>query len=235
MRINKYLAACGLGSRRGVEEMILAGAVKVNGKTVSELAFDVNEDNDSVTVNGKRVRPVTNFTYIMLHKPKGCICSVNDEKGRKTVYDYIDVKERLVYVGRLDYDTEGLLIMTNDGDLVNKLTAPINEIPKTYLVKIEGEISEADLATIRKGVVLDGVKTKRTAIRRKETGEQGITALYVTITEGRNRQIRRMFETIGREVVYLKRVAIGDLRLGGLARGAYRFLTDVEVDYLKRL
>ena len=235
MRINKYLAACGLGSRRGVEEMILAGAVKVNGKTVSELAFDVNEDNDSVTVNGKRVRPVTNFTYIMLHKPKGCICSVNDEKGRKTVYDYIDVKERLVYVGRLDYDTEGLLIMTNDGDLVNKLTAPINEIPKTYLVKIEGEISEADLATIRKGVVLDGVKTKRTAIRRKETGEQGITALYVTITEGRNRQIRRMFETIGREVVYLKRVAIGDLRLGGLARGAYRVLTDVEVDYLKRL
>ena len=235
MRINKYLAACGLGSRRGVEEMILAGAVKVNGKTVSELAFDVNEDNDSVTVNGKRVRPVTNFTYIMLHKPKGCICSVSDEKGRKTVYDYIDVKERLVYVGRLDYDTEGLLIMTNDGDLVNKLTAPINEIPKTYLVKIEGEISEADLATIRKGVVLDGVKTKRTAIRRKETGEQGITALYVTITEGRNRQIRRMFETIGREVVYLKRVAIGDLRLGGLARGAYRFLTDVEVDYLKRL
>ena len=235
MRINKYLASCGLGSRRGVEELIVSGVVKVNGKTVVELAFDVNEDNDSVTVNGKRVRPVTNYTYVMLHKPKGCICSANDEKGRKTVYDYVDVKERLVYVGRLDYDTEGLLIMTNDGDLVNKLTAPINEIPKTYLVKIEGEVTEAELATIRKGVVLDGVKTKRTAIRRKETEEEGMTVLYVTITEGRNRQIRRMFESIGKEVVYLKRIAIGDLRLGGLARGAYRFLTDVEIEYLKRL
>ena len=235
MRINKYLAACGLGSRRGVEELVLSGVVKLNGKTVTDLGTEVNEDNDTVSVSGKKVRPVVNYTYIMLHKPKGCICSSNDEKGRKTVYDYIDLKERLFYVGRLDYDTEGLLLLTNDGDLSNKLTAPINEIPKTYLVKINGEIEESDIAAIRKGVVLDGVKTKRTSVRRKGFTEDGLTELFVTITEGRNRQVRRMFEAVGKEVVYLKRIAIGDLRLGGLARGKYRFLTDREVEYLKRL
>ena len=235
MRINKYLATCGLGSRRGVEELVLSGNVKINGKVVTDLSTEVNEENDSVYVSGKRVKPVTNYTYIMFHKPKGCICSANDEKGRKTIYDYIDLKERLFYVGRLDYDTEGLLLLTNDGDLSNKLMSPVNEIPKTYLVKINGEIEESELAQIRKGVVLDGVKTKRTAVRRKGFTEDGLTELYVTITEGRNRQVRRMFETVGKEVVYLKRLAVGDLRLGGLARGKYRFLTENEIEHLKRL
>lgn len=215
--------------------MILQGRVKVNGKTVETLGTTVRPDIDSVSVDGTIVRPVASYSYVLFYKPKGCITSVRDDKGRKTVFDYLDLKiPGLVPVGRLDYDTEGMLLLTNDGDLAFALTHPSHEVPKTYSVRIEGEILESELATLRKGVVIDGKKTARSKVKRIEY-KDGFTKLQVTITEGRNRQIRKMFEAVGKQVVFLKRVAVGELRLGGLARGGYRFLHDDEIAYLKSL
>ena len=234
MRLNKFLASCGAASRRGADELIASGRVRVNSIVVTELGKMVETDNDTVTLDGKKVEPVSKMTYIMLYKPKGCITSLRDEKGRKTVYDYLDVEvPHLVPVGRLDYDTEGLLLLTNDGELVNRLAHPSGEVPKSYLVRAEGEFPEHILAKLRKGVEIDGVKTKRSKVKLLEQGEKE-AKLLVTITEGRNRQVRRMFEAVERNVVFLKRVAIGDLRLGGLARGAWRYLREEEVEYLKR-
>ncbi len=235
MRLNKYLASCGAASRRGADELIRSGRVKVNAAVVTEPGARVETDNDTVTLDGKKVTPVSKMTYIMLYKPKGCITSVRDDKGRKTVYDYLDVEvPHLVPVGRLDYDTEGLLLLTNDGELANRLTHPSGEVPKTYLVRAEGQFPEHILAKLRKGVEIDGVKTKRSKVKLLEQDEKE-GKLLVTITEGRNRQIRRMFEAVERNVVFLKRMAIGELRLGGLARGKWRYLRDEEVEYLKRL
>ena len=198
------------------------------------MGFDVDEKKDVVYLDGKKIVPVTHYEYIMFNKPKGCVTTMSDDKGRKTVYDFIGREKRLVPVGRLDYDSEGLLLFTNDGELTHKLTHPSNEIPKTYVVKIEGEISESDMATLRKGVTVNGVKYSRCKV--KFTGEEnGLSRLEVVIFEGKNREIRRMFEAVEKNVVFLKRVAIGDLRLGGLSRGGFRELNEFEVDYLKRL
>lgn len=234
MRINKYLAQCGLGSRRAVEKYVTEGKVKVNKKIIDSLSYEVDLENDTVVVEGKTVKPVVKHTYIMFNKPKGCICSRNDENNRKTIYDYIDIDATVQSVGRLDYDTEGMLIMTNDGDLHYRLTHPSNEIPKTYLVKINNEAEEDKLKELRKGIVLDGVQTHRAKIKLKEV-KDGIASYIVVIFEGKNRQIRRMFESIDKSVVFLKRIAIGDLKLGGLSRGGFRHLTDYEVFYLKNL
>lgn len=209
--------------------------MKVNGKVVTALGGSIETSNDTVMVDGIKIVPVSKFTYIMLYKPKGCITSAHDEKGRKTVYDYIDVQvPHLVPVGRLDYDTEGLLLMTNDGELVNRLAHPSGEVPKTYLVRAEGQFPEHILAKLRKGVEIDGVLTKRSKVKLLEQGEKE-AKLTITITEGRNRQVRRMFEAVERNVVFLKRVAIGELKLGGLARGGWRYLHEDEVEYLKNL
>ena len=234
MRLNKFLAEFGVCSRRKADEIIAEGRVTVNRKTVSEMGFDVDEKKDVVYLDGKKIVPVTHYEYIMFNKPKGCVTTMSDDKGRKTVYDFIGREKRLVPVGRLDYDSEGLLLFTNDGELTHKLTHPSNEIPKTYVVKIEGEISESDMATLRKGVTVNGVKYSRCKV--KFTGEEnGLSRLEVVIFEGKNREIRRMFEAVEKNVVFLKRVAIGDLRLGGLSRGGFRELNEFEVDYLKRL
>lgn len=234
MRINKYLAECGITSRRGADLLIKAGNVSVNGKKITEPGFDVNLENDSVTVDGKRIRPVVRYTYIMLNKPKGCISSSSDEKGRKTVFDYLKgIDKKLSTVGRLDYDSEGLLLLTNDGELVNKLTHPSNEIPKTYIVKVEGELKENELATLRKGIKLsDGTTTARAKVKLLGFSE-GLSRLEMVLYEGKNREIRRMFEALGRRVDLIKRKAIAELELGGLSRGGYRYLTDEEVQYLK--
>ena len=233
MRINKYLAECGVCSRRKADELVAAGRVSVNGKRVTEPGTDV-ADRDTVFVDGKKVLPVTHYEYIMFNKPKGCVTTRSDEKGRKTVYDYLDTSRRLVPVGRLDYDSEGLLLFTDDGDLVHRLTHPSSEIPKTYIVKIEGSIQESDLAILRKGVTFEGVKYSRCKV--KLLGEEGgLSRLEVVITEGRNREIRNMFAAVEKNVVFLKRTALGGLRLGGLGRGASRELSEYEVDYLKSL
>ena len=172
----------------------------------------------------------------MLNKPKGCVCTVKDEKGRKTVMDFLPSSSaRVVPVGRLDYDTEGLLILTNDGDLAFRLTSPKSEIPKTYLVRIEGGITEKELNRLRAGVEIErGVVTKKCKIRILETNKS-FTKLNVVLTEGKNREIRKMFEVVGKHVDFLKRVMIGELRLTGLDRGQARKLTREEVFYLQNL
>ena len=238
MRINKYLAECGLTSRRKCEEYVIGGEVTVNGKVVTDLSMQVNY-SDTVTVGGKKVSPVSKHVYLMLNKPKGCVTTVSDDKGRKTVLDIVrgDYPEtRLFPVGRLDYDTEGLLILTTDGDLCNRITHPSSEIEKTYTAKLEGSVSESDLAAVRRGVDLDGRRTGKSRARLVSYDRKtNISTVEITIREGMNREVRRIFESIGKNVVFLKRVAIGDLRLRGVDRGAYRKLTKEEVEYLKNM
>ncbi len=231
-RLNKYLADCGVGSRRECDALIKDGFVKVNGK-VAVLGQTVSE-NDKITVKDKRVGDKQKLYYLMLHKPKGCVTTVKDDLGRKTVMDFIDLKARLYPVGRLDYDTEGLLILTNDGDLSNRLTHPRNEINKTYVCRVSGILKESERIQMERGVLIDGVKTAPAKVKILEQ-DQHHTRCEVIIHEGRNHQVRKMFEAVGKEVEFLKRVAIGDLRLGGLKRGEYRFLNELEIDYLKKM
>ena len=332
MRINKYLAECGVCSRRKADELVKEGRVTVNKKVVREVGVDVDENSDVVYVDGKKVVRVTHYDYLLFYKPKGCVTTLNEEKDnksgrkktdkeleeianraeklaanvgkyesevkeiadsisdvqdeqeieyyekvlaglseehtkpRKIITDFIgaDYKDKRLYpVGRLDYDSEGLLLLTNDGNLTYKLTHPSSEIPKTYVVKIEGTIEESDLAALRKGVTVDGVKygrskvkvtgiekvsgSKKATIDPKDTQareaidyaddemQNVFTRLEVIIFEGKNREIRKMFDAVEKKVVFLKRVAIGELRLGGLARGAYRPLNDMEIAYLQSL
>lgn len=231
-RLNKYLADCGVGSRRECDKLIADGCVKINGK-IASLGANV-EENDSVSVNGRRVTPKTKNYYIMLHKPKGCVTTVKDDLGRKTVMDFVDIKARLFPVGRLDYDTEGLLILTNDGDVANKLTHPKNNVEKVYVARLSGSLTEAERQTLERGVEIDGRKTMPAKVKILAKDEHH-TRVEVTITEGRNRQVKKMFESVGKEVEFLKRVAEGELRLGGLQRGKYRFLNEREIEYLKGL
>lgn len=234
MRINKFLAEQGIASRRHVDEMIIAGRVTVNS-VVATLGMNV-EIGDEICVDGVLVstQEKQNEYYIM-NKPKGVVCTAQDDRGRKTVMDFLPESSGRVFpVGRLDYDTEGLLILTNDGDLSYRLTHPKNEIPKTYLVKLEGTLTEKDLNPIRSGIELDGVLTKKCKAHIVETNK-AYTKVHITITEGKNRQVRRMFESIGKTVAFLKRVSIGKLKLTGLDRGEVRNLTEEEVEYLKKL
>lgn len=237
MRINKYLAECGIASRRNSEQLILDGRVKVNNKLITNLATDIDVDNDLVSVDNKKVSPINKHIYIMLNKPKGVVSTTVDEHGRKTVVEYIPKKyaeKRLFPVGRLDYETEGLIILTTDGELTNRLTHPRHEVAKTYQVRVEGTLLEEELNIVRAGVTLDGEKLKKCRIKILEIAESE-TRLEIVITEGKNRQIRRMFETINRHVTFLKRVAIGELRLGGLSRGEARELKEKEIFYLKNI
>lgn len=231
MRINKYLAESGVCSRRAADKLITDGLVKKNGKICS-LGEEVDVSNDKVTVDGKPVNVVKTFEYYIMNKPKGYVCTVKDDKDRKTVMDLLPKNTpRIFPVGRLDYDSEGLLLFTNDGELAFKLTHPKNEIPKTYLVKTEKPVTDKDLSALRSGVVIDGVKTKKCNVALIETTKKG-SKLNVTITEGRNRQIRKMFEAVNNCVDFLKRTKIGDLKLTGLNRGEIRKLSKEEINYL---
>lgn len=232
MRINKFLAEKGLASRRRADEMIAQGRVYINGN-VATLGTNV-EDSDEVSVDGKLVsRDEVALEYYIMNKPKGVLCTASDDRGRKTVMSLLpEGAGRVFPVGRLDYETEGLLILTNDGELSYRLTHPSNEIPKTYMARIEGTITEKDLNPIRSGVELDGVITKKCKAHIVETNK-AYTKVHITITEGKNRQVRRMFEAIGRNVEFLKRVSIGSLKLTGLDRGQVRKLTEQEIEYLK--
>ena len=232
MRINKFLAACGVAGRRACDKIVQDGRVTINGK-LAVLGDDVETD-DVVKVDGKPVALKKNEYYI-LHKPKGYLSTVSDDKGRKTVMDILGSNVGRVYpVGRLDYDSEGLLILTTDGELAQHLTHPSNEVPKTYLVKVEGRLTEADLNPIRSGIELDGVLTKKCRAHIVETNKE-YTKVEMVLREGKNREIRRMFEAIGREVMLLKRTKVGELSLRGLARGEFRKLTPEEVEYLKSI
>lgn len=234
MRINKFLAENGIASRRHADEMVAAGRVKINGETAS-LGSDVGEE-DEVAIDGQPlVRAEKKLEYYLMNKPKGVLSTVSDDRGRKTVMSLLPADAGRVFpVGRLDYATEGLLLLTNDGELSYRLTSPKNEIPKTYLARIEGTMTEKDLNRIRSGIELDGVLTKKCRAHIVETNKS-YTKVHITITEGKNRQVRRMFEAIGRNVDFLKRIRIGNLTLSGLDRGAVRKLTDEEIFYLKNL
>ena len=232
MRINKYLAQCGVASRRECDRLIAEGKVTVNGRPAG-LGDDVN-DGDNIKVEGRPVS-VKKSEYYLLHKPKGYLCTVSDDKGRKTVMDILgDGVGRVYPVGRLDYDSEGLLILTTDGELAQHLTHPSNEVPKTYLVKVEGRLTEADLNPIRSGIEIDGYVTKKCRAHIVETNKD-YTKVELVLREGKNREIRKMFAAIGREVTLLKRTKVGELTLRGLDRGAFRKLTPAEVEYLKSI
>ena len=232
MRINKFLAEKGVASRRRIDKLIAEGRIKVNGK-VATLGEDVTEKDEIFVDENLVSQEETVYEYYLMNKPKGVLCTVADDRGRKTVIDLLpEGSGRVFPVGRLDYDTEGLLILTNDGDLSFRLTHPSNEIPKTYMARIEGTMTEKDLNPIRSGVELDGVLTKKCKAHIVETNK-AYTKVHVTITEGKNRQVRRMFEAIGRTVSLLRRVNIGKLKLTGLDRGKVRKLTEDEVAYLK--
>ncbi len=229
MRLNKFLSACGVASRRKCDEIILQGRVTIGGKVVSELGVTVNEKKDVVCVDGDRVQLPEKFVYLKLNKPKGYACTAKDEKGRKTIFDLVQSEVRLFSVGRLDYDTEGLIFLTNDGEFANSITHPKFHIEKEYQVTIEGEIKESEMAVLRAGVVENGVRMPKAKVKFLSYDGKN-SKVSVVIDEGQNRQVRRMFECIGRTIVLLKRVRIGNVRLGGLVRGKTKPLTAEEIE-----
>lgn len=234
-RLQKIISQAGIASRRHAEELIVSGKVTVNGKTVTELGTKV-EKWDSVAVNGKSLKP-QNFIYILLNKPKGYVTTMSDPQGRKKVTDLVTaIPERIYPVGRLDSNTEGLLLMTNDGELTHGLTHPSKHVDKTYIAKIEGRPVETKLDLLRMGIRLDDGETAPAQIRQLEyDSERDLSKLEIIIHEGKNRQIRRMFETIGYPVRSLKRIQFAFLTLEGVRRGQHRPLTASEVAELKRL
>lgn len=234
VRLQKFLADAGIASRRKAEKLILEGKVSVNGRIVKELGSKIDTNKDVIKYAGKVIKSANKLIYIMLNKPTGYITTVSDEKGRKTVIDLIDIKTRLYPVGRLDYNTSGLLLLTNDGDLTYRLTHPKHEVEKKYMVTVQGMPSEKDLDALRKGTDLREFKTSHSMIKVLESSNDR-TKLQVVIHEGKNRQVRKMFEHIGCPVIRLKRVAIGKLKIEGLPHGKYRHLSKDEVNYLKRL
>jgi len=229
MRINKYLASAGLGSRRKVEELVNLGKIKVNGQIIYNLATEITE-NDVVEYMGKRISLEEKKIYIMLNKPKCYVTTVSDEKQRRTVLDLTkDIKERIFPVGRLDFNTEGLLILTNDGDFTNSIIHPSKHVSKTYEVITKIKPTRAGLAELRKGIILDGIKTIPAIVENSQVVENGFLT-RITIFEGRNHQVRNMFSAIGCKVYDLKRIAIGKLELGDLPKGKYRILTKKDLE-----
>ena len=234
-RLQKYIANSGYCSRRKAEELISQGKVFVNGNKVTELGTKV-DNNDVVMVEGVELTKPSRYEYYLLYKPRGYICSAKDDKGRKTVVDLIETNERIYPVGRLDYDTTGVLLLTNDGDLTNILTHPSNGIEKQYLAIVEGVITTDEIYKLIEGVVIDGVKVvpKRVKIKKKDT-EKNRTKIEITIVEGRNHIVKKIFESIGHPVNKLHREREGFLTVTGMQSGDYRLLSMDEVNKLKAL
>ncbi len=232
MRINKYIAQAGLASRRVADELILAGKVKVNGAVLNAPGYDV-QAGDRVEVEGRPVLGAQKFVYYMLHKPAGYLTTTSDERGRPTVMSLMEeVPVRVLPVGRLDCQTSGLLLMTNDGQLAQHIAHPSGQVWKTYLVSVAGPVSPQEAETLRKGVEIGGETTR--PARVEILGENGgVCRLRIQIREGRNRQVRRMCEAIGHRVLQLQRTAIGNVQLGHLKEGCYRRLSPAEIEYLK--
>ena len=231
IRLQKMLADCGVASRRKAEELIQQGKVKVNGH-VAQIGDKVNPKTDHVTVAGRRIVASRQYYYIMLHKPRGYVSTMSDEMGRKCVAELVkDIPARVYPVGRLDRDSEGLLLMTNDGEFANLIMHPSKHVPKTYRVTVRPDISEEQLARMNVGMEIDGVRTAP-ADAWVISREPGRVVLEIILREGRNRQIRKMCEQLGVEVARLKRVAVGQVKLGMLQPGKWRNLT---LDEVKRL
>jgi 23S rRNA pseudouridine2605 synthase len=231
-RLQKYLARCGVASRRASEQIIVGGRVRVNGEVSTELGTSVDPERDRVEVDGRAVVPPTDHTYVLLNKPIGVVSTASDPQGRHTVLDFVDATARLYPVGRLDYDSEGLMLLTDDGDLALRLTHPRHTVEKEYAALLTGDVTDAVLARLREGVTLDGRPTAPARVEQIEEVRDG-TWLRIIIREGRNRQIRRMVEQVGLGVSRLIRVRIGSLRLGTLPPGSWRTLSEAEVAALR--
>ena len=234
MRLQKFLADCGVASRRKSEELISSGRVKVNGKTVTKMGFKVEPETDSVCVDGKNIALERHKVYILLNKPKGYVTTVREQFNRKKVVDLINVPYRIFPVGRLDYNTSGFLILTNDGELTYKLTHPKFEVPKVYVAKIRGIPSRDKLNSFESGLKVENYVTAPAKIRvLKKLGKDCL--VEITIQEGKNHQIRKMWDAIGHPVLELERIKMGKINIGDLEVGNWRYLTEQEVKYLKQL
>ena len=233
-RLQKYMASCGVASRRKCEEIILEGKIKVNGVLVNEVGTKVNPLEDIVEFNGKIISKEENKVYIMLNKPEGYISSVKDEKGRDTILDIVKVKERVYPIGRLDYDSSGLLLLTNDGEIYNKIIHPSVEIVKKYIAVVNGEITDNDIRKFEVGIDIGDYITAPAELKIISY-DRDISTIEIGIHEGKNRQIRKMCAVINHEVLSLKRISMGQLKLGYLKRGEYRNLDREEISYITNL
>jgi len=234
-RLQKYLANCGVASRRKCEEYILQGKVKVNGKTVTELGTKINTEKDIIEFENKPVKESSKHVYILLNKPIGYVTTADDQFGRDTVLDLVKVRERIVPVGRLDMYTSGALILTNDGDFVYKVTHPKHEIEKTYTVTVKGIVQNSEVEQLRNGVQIEDYTTKPAKVKILKTDtEKDISRLEITIHEGKNRQVRRMCEAVGRKVLALHRSKIGNIGVKDLELGKWRYLSSKEVQQLMK-
>ena len=237
MRISKYIALCGVASRRKAEELILAGKVKVNDNIVTELSYQVDEENDVVKVDDKIIKEENKLVYILLNKPEGYITTVKDQFDRESVLDLVtDIKERVYPIGRLDYETSGLLLLTNDGDLTYKLTHPKHEVDKTYVARVKGKLTPDEIKMFKSGLKIEDYVTapaKLKVIRYDE--KTNVSLLEIKIHEGKNRQVRKMCKAINHPVLRLRRSAMGKIKIGDCEIGKYRYLTEDEIKYLKNL
>lgn len=236
MRLQKYMAMCGVAARRKCEEMIAQGRVSVNG-VVRDVPGTTVEPGDVVMLDGEVIRPEEQKVVILYHKPAGEVCTVTDDRDRETVMDHFrDLPERVYPIGRLDYDTEGVLLLTNDGALAQKLTHPSSEVDKVYLARISGRLSPEEVRRLRTGVLMEGEERMTWPARVRIVREGDIYSdVIVIIHEGRNRQVRRMIAAVGHQVVLLRRVRFGPVDLGSLQRGEWRYLTEEETEKLRQL
>lgn len=233
MRLQKFIAECGISSRRGAEKIIESGRVYVNGDLVDYMGCEIDPHIDTVEVDGKVISQENKKYYIMLNKPKNYVTTVSDNLGRPTVMQLVsDIKARIYPVGRLDFDTTGLLIMTNDGDFANILTHPRHVVNKAYIARIDKPLEENQLERLRSGIELDGVMTSPAKAENIKRGQKGFE-VKITIHEGRNRQVRRMLDAVGAKVMSLKRISVGSVTLGNLPEGKWRRLSDAEIGKLR--
>ena len=237
MRINKYIALCGVASRRKAEELILAGRVTVNDEVMTELSYKVDEENDIVKVDDKLIKEENKLVYILLNKPEGYITTVKDQFDRPSVLDLVsDIKERVYPIGRLDYETSGLLLLTNDGDLTYKLTHPKHEVDKTYVARVKGKLTKEEIERFKTGLKIEDYTTAPAKLKVIKYDEQRDSSLLeIKIHEGKNRQVRKMCKAINHPVLRPRRSAMGKIKIGDCEIGKYRYLTEDEIKYLKNL
>lgn len=233
-RLQKYMATCGVASRRKSEEIIQQGRVKVNGVVIKELGYKVDTEKDEVLVDNNIIKKEERKVYIALNKPEGYVCTVKDEKGRETILDLVKVKERIYPIGRLDYDTSGLILLTNDGEVYNKIIHPREEKNKVYIALIKGIPSSRSIEKFKKGIDIGGYTTAPAGIKILKTFNES-AEVEITIHEGKNRQIRRMCDALGHPVINLKRIQVGNIKLNNLAKGKWRFLDEEEIEYIKNM
>ncbi|MDD4504002.1 MAG: pseudouridine synthase [Clostridiaceae bacterium] len=234
-RLQKVMSEFGVASRRKCEEMIAAGKVKVNGRFITEQGCKVDIEKDIIEVDGKILKSLDDKLYIILNKPVGCITSVKDQFGRPTVLDLLNgISIRVFPIGRLDYDTEGLILLTNDGDLTYKITHPKHNIDKTYRALVRGEVNQKDVMNFVIGIEIEDYVTAPAKLEIVKYSK-GKSIIDITIHEGKNRQVRKMCSAMGHEVIRLKRIRIGEIGLGNLKIGEWRYLSNSEIKYLKNI